>query len=81
MFQVNYIYCVLYFYYYISPTSDHQALYPRGWGPLVYTVSPIPANEISSFFSFCMHIHYLFCHTEEQTEWPFLINNMGTNGC
>ena len=57
MFQVYYIYCVLYFYYYISPTSDHQALDPRGWGPLVYTVSPIPANEISSFFLFvCIFI-------------------------
>ena len=29
--QVHYIYRVLYFYYqYISFTSDHQALYPRG---------------------------------------------------
>lgn len=29
--QMHYIYCVLYFYYsYISLTSDHQALYPRG---------------------------------------------------
>ena len=27
---------VLYFYdYYISSTSDHQALNPRGWGPLL----------------------------------------------
>ena len=31
MIQVHYIYHVLYFYYsYISFTSDHQALYPRG---------------------------------------------------
>ena len=34
-FQNNlntYIYCELYFYYYyISSTSDHQALDPRGW--------------------------------------------------
>ena len=29
--QMHYIDCVLYFYYsYISFTSDHQALYPRG---------------------------------------------------
>ena len=26
----HYIYC-----YYISSTSDHQALDPRGWGPLL----------------------------------------------
>ena len=36
MIQVHYIYCALYFYYYyISFTSDHQALDPGGWGPLV----------------------------------------------
>ena len=30
------MYYVLYFdYYYISSTSDHQALDPRGWGPWV----------------------------------------------
>ena len=35
MLQVNYIYCALYFYYHdISSISDHQALNPRGWGPL-----------------------------------------------
>ena len=33
--QVHYMFCALYFYYYyISSTSDHQALDPRGWGPL-----------------------------------------------
>ena len=36
MIQVPYIYCALYFcYYYISSTSDHQALDPGGWGPLI----------------------------------------------
>ena len=36
MIQVHYSYCALYFYYYyISFTSDHQALDPGGWGPLV----------------------------------------------
>ena len=35
--QVHYIYCALYFYY-ISPTSDHQALDPGGWGLLSSTV-------------------------------------------
>ena len=37
MTQVHYISCALYFYdYYISPTSDGQALDPEGWGPLLY---------------------------------------------
>ena len=29
------IYCALYFYYYISSSSDHRLLDPRGWGPLL----------------------------------------------
>ena len=33
MIQEHYIYCALY-YFYISSTSDHQTLDPRGWGPL-----------------------------------------------
>ena len=35
MIQVPYLYCVVYFYcYYISSTSDHQALLdPERWGP------------------------------------------------
>ena len=38
MIQVHYVHCALYFYYYyISSTSDHQALDTRGWGPLMYT--------------------------------------------
>ena len=37
MIQVHYMYCILYFhYYYISSTSDHQALDTRGWGPLFW---------------------------------------------
>ena len=37
MLQVHYIYPALYFYdYYISSTSDHQALDSGGWGPLLY---------------------------------------------
>ena len=36
MIQVHYIYRALYFYYYyINSTSDHQALDPGGWGPLL----------------------------------------------
>ena len=35
MIQAHNIYCALYSYYYcISSTSDHQALDPRGGGPL-----------------------------------------------
>ena len=35
--QAHCIYCAIYFYYdYISCTSDHQTLDPRGWGPLLY---------------------------------------------
>ena len=42
MIQGHYIYCALYFYYgYISSTSDHQALDPRCWGPLIYGVQRI----------------------------------------
>ena len=34
MIQAHYMYCALYVYYdYISSTSDHQALDPRGEGP------------------------------------------------
>ena len=34
--QAHYVNCALYsYYYYISSTSDHQALDPRGWGPLI----------------------------------------------
>lgn len=31
--------CALYFSYYISSTSDHQALDPRGWGLLPWWIS------------------------------------------
>ena len=34
LIQAQYIYCALYFcYYYISSTSDRQALDPGGWRP------------------------------------------------
>ena len=40
MIQVYYSYCALYlYYYYISSPSDHQALDPRGWGPLPEGIS------------------------------------------
>ena len=32
--QAHFIYCALYLYYFISSTSDHQALDPRSWGSL-----------------------------------------------
>ena len=38
MIQRHYIYCALHiYYYYISSTSDHQALDPGGWGPLPWS--------------------------------------------
>lgn len=33
--QARYIYCALYFSYYISSIADHQALDPGGLGPLL----------------------------------------------
>ena len=37
MVQMHYIYCAIYFYYYyISFTSDQQALDPQGWGLLLH---------------------------------------------
>ena len=38
MTQVHCIYCALYYYCYISSTSDPQALELRGWGPLFYRI-------------------------------------------
>ena len=36
MIQASYVYCALYFcYYYISSTSDHQAVDPGGCGPVL----------------------------------------------
>ena len=44
----HYIYCALcFYYYYISSTSDHQALDPRGWGPLLYKVVGI--SDVQEF--------------------------------
>ena len=41
MMQTHYVYCAFYFYhYYISSTSDHQALDLRGWGPLLQPHCP-----------------------------------------
>ena len=42
MIQVPYNCHALYAYCcYISSTSDHQALDPRGWGPPLWTTTPI----------------------------------------
>ena len=39
MIQACYVYCPLsFFHYYIISTLDHQALDPRGSGPLLYVV-------------------------------------------
>ena len=40
MIQAHYVYCTLYFYYYyISFTSEHQALDLGGWGPWLLGIS------------------------------------------
>ena len=52
LIQVNYIYCALYFYYYyISSTSDHQALDPIGCRPMVYTIIIILSSHLESLGS------------------------------
>ena len=44
MIQGYYTYCALYFYsYYISSTSDHQALDPGGWRSLLFRIQAIDA--------------------------------------
>ena len=44
--QEHYTYCELYFcYYYISPTSDHQALDHQGWGPLSHSLLSMILNS------------------------------------
>ena len=44
MIQVHYIYCTCYFYYHIRTTSDHQALDPGGWGPLLSYVAYVDSE-------------------------------------
>ena len=45
MIQAHYMYCTLYFYYYyISSISDHQALDPGGWGPLLQTMFSVSSH-------------------------------------
>ena len=44
MIQGYYTYCAVYFcYYYISSISDHQALDPGGWRPLLFRIRAIDA--------------------------------------
>ena len=55
---MHYIYRALnFYYYYISSTSAHQALNPRGWGPLSYRMFPVagvPSQfAISSLHNLC----------------------------
>ena len=49
MIQAHDIYCSPYFYYYyISSTSDHQALDLGDWGPLLYSshLKKIPISHM-----------------------------------
>jgi len=51
MIQAHDTYCALYFYYYyISPSSDHQVLDARGWGPCSRSLHPFP---LASHFPCC----------------------------
>ena len=44
MTRVHYMYCAFCLYFdYISPTSDHQALDPGGWGPRTWMPDTVPA--------------------------------------
>ena len=54
MIQVHHTYCALNFYYNISSTSDHQALDPGGWGPIIYTIFFL------RFCSICFFLSYYF---------------------
>ena len=46
--KAHYIYSVLYFYYfYISSTSDHQALDPKVWGLLPYSQLLVSVDSAS----------------------------------
>ena len=73
MIQARYIYCALYFcYYYISPTSDHQALDPGGGGPFASTDtmlfedkwSPnglVPLQTVSAFALYVPNLKAIHC--------------------
>ena len=67
--QVHYIYCALYFYYYISSTSDYhlQALDPGGWGPMVYNTG----GENLVLFNPDLDCFPL-CHTASSSDQCFL---------
>ena len=69
MIQVHYTYRTLYFYYYyIRSTLDHQALDPRVWGPLVWTVSV--------FFTVLRHDYIMVTFLLRSImimEWPCLM--------
>ena len=57
MIRVHCIYCVLYFNYDISSTSDHQALDPRGWGPCEdpeWNALPFLYLKDLLIFTFCL---------------------------
>ena len=59
MNQAHYMYGVFYIYcYYISTTSDHQALDPEGWEPLLQRIRIFHIK----FLKYCLFKNtYLFC--------------------
>ena len=74
MIQENYIYGALYFYYYyISFTSDHQALHPGGWGPLLYCVARKQKQTVYVLMLLQAPLKVLGFH-----RWPSLVPSAGS---
>ena len=73
MTWADYIYCTLYFYYYYhSCTSDHQALDPWGWGPLLHTPLPIDSSLTWTLGPSSPSIFWILptCSSGSQVLWP-----------
>ena len=75
MIQTHYVYCALYFYhYYISSTSDHQALDLRGWGHLYYLIPwyIFVPPALCYFFPLplCLLLSIFFYYSISSFYWP-----------
>ena len=58
MIEAHHTYCTLNFYYYISSSSDHQALDPGDWGPLTYSIKIL----FYMLFSFLVFLSFKVIH-------------------
>ena len=66
MIQAPYISCALYFYYYyISSPSDHQALDPRDWGPLLECKLHEGWNPDNCIYHCIPSIQYITWHIKD----------------